>query len=305
MNATYSIVYILGPGHSGSTLIDRIINTSSEAISLGEVAYYDTYLKKIPHKKIALQDGYVCSCRKDFDICSFWKPINKSLVNKQRLIKPRGLIDNISFFIPSVSHFKRKNNNKLFYDTVYKESKKKHKHLKVIVDSSKDPRRLFELLSNNSISKRNIKIIYVYREPEAYAYSFRKELRVQSGFKKRSIVISTYEWIAVHLASLYLLKKYSPSTLKVSYHDLCSKTSETTNQISQFLGIPLETDTSKLISKINNTKYHGIFGNPGRFKQIKSISYDQTWVNELTLTQKIIIKAISFPFIPIIKRVFN
>jgi hypothetical protein len=57
-----SILYVVGPGRGGSTLFERLLNSSPEAFALGEFHC----LWRLPRRAI------VCACGAAFDDCGFW-----------------------------------------------------------------------------------------------------------------------------------------------------------------------------------------------------------------------------------------
>ena len=46
------VIYIVGWGHSGSTLLDKIIGTSPGVTSIGELIFYNFYRDNIPRYKV-------------------------------------------------------------------------------------------------------------------------------------------------------------------------------------------------------------------------------------------------------------
>ena len=60
-----NIIYIMGYGRSGSTLLDIILGNHSEIESLGEVAFL--------HQD--LYQGGLCSCLNSYADCPFWSQV--------------------------------------------------------------------------------------------------------------------------------------------------------------------------------------------------------------------------------------
>lgn len=300
---SYEIVYILGPGHSGSTLIDMAIGSSEEAFSMGELAFYGHYLNKIPHIKIDNTKGFMCTCGKHAWICPFWKAINDGVLDTNPIIKNRGYLNTIKIFInimnpfESICSFKlNTGKNKKILKRVSKNARKQKKQVKYLIDSSKDPRRLYELLNDPEIDGENILVLYLVRDVRAYINSYRKDIANIEGLNKRSVFMTTLEWIGVHVACRKMIKKYSIKHRVIKYHDFARYPRKYFGEIYKFLDIKSDLDVDKVLRKINRTEYHNLHGNPIRFKKIREIKYDQSWRDELGPTKRILATLLLYPF---------
>ena len=58
-------IYVVGPGRGGSTLLERVLNTSPQAFALGEFHC----LWRLPRERI------LCACGAAFDRCDFWQAV--------------------------------------------------------------------------------------------------------------------------------------------------------------------------------------------------------------------------------------
>ena len=64
---SWNLIYITGNGHSGTTLLDMLIGSHSECITLGEI------------HQLTLKEG-VCACGAiNYKECSFWRDIDLRL----------------------------------------------------------------------------------------------------------------------------------------------------------------------------------------------------------------------------------
>lgn len=59
------VIYVVGPGRGGSTLLERVLNTSSQAFALGEFHC----LWRLPRERL------LCACGQSFDACDFWQGV--------------------------------------------------------------------------------------------------------------------------------------------------------------------------------------------------------------------------------------
>ncbi len=297
------LIYILGAGHSGSTLIDMILGSNSNVFSVGELAFYSHYLEKIPHKKLGTNADYVCTCGKVAGKCPFWSKVHKDFRNSRPIIKNRGHIDTYKIFLNILNpleHFIRFNvnigKNKQIFNHVCIEAKKIKPQLSYIVDSSKDPRRLYELLNDPLMRDVDLKVIYMVRDAFSYLNSFKKDTRNIKGLANRSIFMTIGEWVGVHTACRVMLRKYNPKFLTIKYLDFASDPFRVISDVYKFLEIGPTKSVSNILEEINKSKYHNLQGNVLRFHKVKSIVPDMSWKTGLTLAEKTIVSLFTFPF---------
>ena len=67
-----NIIYLLGPGRSGTTLLATVLDNFSNICTLGEMHQF------LEH----LQDEKECSCGKKLERCPYWSDIISNLVEK-------------------------------------------------------------------------------------------------------------------------------------------------------------------------------------------------------------------------------
>jgi len=297
----YKIIFILGTGHSGSTLIDMILGTSPETFSAGELAFFSHYVTQTPHKKIDKNIGYTCTCGKSVQDCSFWKRVNKKINEPWPIIKNRGSIDTYKIFLNILNPFEKKlsfntniSSNKKVYDTIYQEAKKTKPRLKYIIDSSKDPRRLYEILKDTSINNKDIYVLYLYRNAESYLNSYKKDIKTISGVQPRNMFITLIEWAAVHVASRRMIRKYKLKHRVITYSSFCNNPLGHVSNLKQFLNIKIY--DKNIIKRVNTSHYHNIHGSLSRFYDYDAIREDVSWKNNLSLTEKAISGLFSLPF---------
>lgn len=166
------IVFILGAGHSGSTLLDMAIGNHSQAFSLGEIVNLREELDK---------DETLCGCGKWLKNCAFWQVVFKDMANAypgdwkkfglqeaeagrlsklQRIMIMSGLL--------KAKHHPFIQNNLLLYTTVMAHSGKN-----VLVDSSKNLGRSL-LLGKALKDEFEVHYIHLVRRAEAQINSTRK-----------------------------------------------------------------------------------------------------------------------------------
>lgn len=270
---------------------------------MGELAFYNHYLNHIPHKKIDSQTGFRCTCGKYAWNCPFWRSVHASLTDKKPIIKNRGYANTFKIFFnilnPLEHHFRfdfKVSKNKMVLDTVFREARKIKKSTFILVDSSKDPRRLYSLLNDPEISSANIYVLYLVRDGRAYIHSFNKDVATIGGLDRRNIFITAFEWIGVQIACRVMLTKYKVKFMTIKYHDFAQSPESFFKAIYRFLSISDSYETTKVLSRINREEYHNLHGNPLRFTKITKIEHDLGWKNQLGFFTKLVIYPLFFLF---------
>lgn len=250
------LIYILSSGHSGSTLLNLILGTERQSLSVGELKYLKSFVtsyKKSKDKSINLW----CDCGKYYYDCSFWSPIINSIdINKLYPIQDR--------FTKRFLFIKDKNNLKN-YETLYNKILDRGPK-KIIVDSSKDLTYLHFLLKSNQF---NIKVIHLMRDGRAVINSHEK-LGV-------NWLRTYFNWFVGNFFNrIYIFFKFKKEDKYLLSYDDFSKNPEIfLKEINNKFNLKI--DSTNYINSINNTKFHNFGGNLMRWKKIDSIKYDQSW----------------------------
>ncbi len=291
----YKIIYILGSGHSGSTLLDMSLGTHPKVFSAGEVAFYSHYIEQMPHKKIDKKIGFACTCGKRISNCKFWQQVSRQVDISWPIIKNRGQLDTYKIFFNIINPFEKWfsfktkiSSNRKVYDAIFREAKKTKPDLRYIVDSSKDPRRLYELIKDPEIDNNDLMVIYLIRDGRAYVHSYNKDVDMISGVTKRNVLLTIIEWIGVQIASNTMLHKYPVKAQKITYKSLTLMPEKTFNNLYSLLKIKRSVMVSTLLKKINKHNYHNLHGSLSKFKTYKNIRYDTSWKKKLTIKEGLI-----------------
>ena len=167
----YSVLYIAGYGHSGTTILDLVFGSTQDAISCGELTHFT---------RQGFFEEY-CSCHNQIKDCSFWKAVFENWQREmpctfEEYMRLRNRYEgNKNFFKTAFNYlfpgkkFKLFSQcTELFYDEIHRASGKK-----VIVDSSKGSSRIFLLASFAPVS-----VIHVCRNFRGVLNSEQKDVKV-------------------------------------------------------------------------------------------------------------------------------
>ena len=153
-----NVIYVTSLSHSGSTLLDVMLNAHTRVFSVGELKQLTSKLRA----RSARGQPNRCSCGVPFLDCPFWSAVNDEMVLAGGLTLEQLNVTDYS----DEANFQR--DTVLLFDAIRHVSR-----ASFIVDSSKDLRRLKLLLRNPRL---NVFPIHLQRDPRGQIYSMlRKE----------------------------------------------------------------------------------------------------------------------------------
>lgn len=285
-------IYIFSSKHSGSTLLDMLIGSNSNAVSLGEITH-------LP-KNIALNTP--CSCGNLINKCDFWKKVcseiqlknNNFLKQPYKLdlgfIKASKVIDKNhqtkfynykckfyhalryaqrQFNIPYLGFFLKFMDNSVdntvkLYDIVRDISK-----AYVVVDSSKVYIKGIDLYLRHP---DRTKVILLTRDGRGVLYSSLK--------RQNPLNSSVFLWTKYYSRTLSLINKYvkDADVIRVKYEDLVENTDKELKRICDIVNLTYESNMKNFTEKI----HHIANGNDMRLSKTSTINLDKTWKKNLT-----------------------
>ena len=275
------VIYILGQGHSGSTVLSKIIGSNINIRSLGEVRHWSNALSK---KHLFIKEAdYRCSCGQALDKCNFFSKITNNYRTKYNLnayLNKKGKLDLILFILG----LKKVNAIKINNDDYIKFLKdiKSQISEKYIIDSSKTIGNLIKLKNTEEI---DLFVIHLIRDVRGVGNSYDK-------IKNYNFYIEVINWIIFNYLYRKFLKNSKLNYISVSY-DMFAQFPDT--YLSK-IGNTLNLDFSDYKENIIKTEYHEIAGNEKYAKKLYDIKYDQTWQIELPLFKKMFASLIGFFF---------
>lgn len=280
------VVYIIGDNRSGSTLLDYLIASHPDAVSIGEVHHlHGHYYKKGTGKSL----DWKCSCGEYVQECKFWSRIlvkinfNESFRTKISIPKLKFVKKIKQFFFlkktlenPNMAEKGKimATNRWRIYEAVKEQTRKK-----IIIDSSKSAVEAYYL---NKYKKGSIYFLYINRDIHEVALSKKNrmmELNKIYGLKEISIykiILASYRIRRNINLILNLIKNNSDenNTKEINYLNLTKDPKNEIFHICQFLNIPyfkVPTETN-----IYNSSLHVLSGSPSRYKR-KPIAPDNRW----------------------------
>lgn len=268
------LLYILGGGHSGSTILSLILGTSPDIVNAGEIKFYNEH--PMPEHPMWQYIENVCMCGKDAMECPFWQRVDSELEKKLDIFHYSNFLENLVALIKIMNPFYRTkssekaNDDYALLNAILQESKEDNPATKIVLDSSKSVARLMHLQSHPDI---DVKVIFLIRDGRAYANSFRKAYK--KGFTRWII-----QWIIVNFLSLQYVHKEKLDCYFVSYASLCLETDKHLSAIGKKFNITISSD---YIDLIREKEFHVRAGNPSRrfLNNFTGLEFDENWRHEL------------------------
>jgi hypothetical protein len=302
-----TVVFIAGTGHSGSTLLERVLGAMPGFVNVGELI--DIYRRDAPRTER-------CGCGEPFADCPFWSQVGQRIYGasgwdserlaavdraRRRLTRKRHMPRLLA--PPLAGHgFQRDlatygQNYSLLYQAIAAEAGARY-----VVDASKWPGQALAL----SRAGLDVRVIHLIRDARGVAYSLGKQgvrrpqaLDHHNEMWRQTAVNSAVGWIARQL-SLEVMRRWGVRAVRVRYEDFVSQPRRTVEAALTGLGVPYSQTQFGHIGDghVTLAASHGIAGNPARFGagEVK-IRPDEAWRESLRPRDRRLVTAICFPFI--------
>jgi hypothetical protein len=284
------IIYIAGTGHCGSTLIDLIMGAAPEVFTTGECSFYNIYTDNVIYNKTV--SNYKCTCGKRFLKCEFWRNVRAKLP-KIKIKKVYSVSQNIKIALSILLNkdfAKLQDQSDVLFEKIFLEASSRKPKINFILDSSKDPRRLFVLLHN---PKLEIYPVFLIREAAAVANSYNKKNRVtEHGLKRKNYFVTLIKWLLINFFINRLIKNNS-KTIKIHYNNFCLDPVGHVHNFNHNFNINIPPDFVKAVNQEIN---HNIDGSYIRFRKLDKIMYDNHWETHLNPIKKLISKPFNLLF---------
>jgi len=263
MNKSFTIIYIVGQGHSGSTLLDLLVSSHSEVTSVGEIKSLSSRKKRFGRKP--LEEKCTCGAAKISE-CTFWQRVESMTYQSTGLH-----LQDIDVYSEDSEIFKA--HNTAVFNAVSEIT-----GCRFIVDSSKNIDRLEKLLKAKVF---DIRPIHLIRNPCGGVFSNMKKGRV--------LTKEAYNYTKKMMLARRILSGHDYFT--VHYETLATAPRQTLSVLMHWLGLSFEQSQLDWSSH----DHHNINGNPMRFSKESEIKLDVRWKKGLTPLQKTTIAWMTLP----------
>ena len=261
MNNPVEILYIIGAGHCGSTLLNLCLDRHSSVIGVSEIITLNSKNPDWTSDNFLLKN-------------SFWSRVDQKMSEKY------------GYRITEVPF---KLNKKLKHDGVANQCNKaaleiilKISEKRIIADSSKNSKRLSALLGNPLFK---VRVIYLVRDGRGIVNSYRR--------KYKNWWTGWYKLLQTDYAVSRLMALHgSDNWLTVRYEDMVSNLEVTMQKICNFTGINFEPS----MLHPNTLDFNGISGNRIVTRPIDKIQLDTAWKSEMSKLMQAFISLVVYRF---------
>jgi hypothetical protein len=255
------IIYILGSGHSGSTLLDLILGSNSNIESGGEIR---RFTKIIADKEF--RDSRICTCGQRLSACPYWEPIF-ARIRAHGIDEQRFLGDPLT----------AQRDNAIFVGEVLRQSGKR-----VFADSTKSLRRL-RILEKTQLFE--ISVLHLVRDGRAVAFS-----NMQKG---RKFLEHLHYWTSSNSRILRYRKTWPGRWTTVHYERLVTAPGDEVRRIIDFVGENFEEGQMNFAAHT----HHNLFGNRMRRSGNSEIVPDTKYLAQIGPLRWAISTAYAFPLL--------
>lgn len=277
------VLYIMGYGRSGSTLLDTILGNHPQAESVGELANF--------HR--ARANGEFCACRHKANECPFWTEVwgrwreavgeetsryQELQMRFERLRHLPRLVLGSAFASPSLKRYRRW--TRALFEAVAAVSGQR-----VIVDSSKNPGRGFALAGTPGL---DVRLIHLVRDCRGVAYSRSKQFErsIEAGLEKEIRPVSArstaVSWAGFNGFSSAIRRLGAGGRgMLLRYEDLVAEPLPTLDAVGAVTGLDMELLKEKLAAGESFDFGHTVSGNRVRMTGSLRLRPDLAWTNEM------------------------
>jgi hypothetical protein len=280
------VLYIIGAGHSGSTLLDIAIGQHPSVMSVGELA----------HLPKAWDRQALCACGEAVGDCPFWTGVlgNRaewgwgepgeqlaSLAKWERSYTPHLRWGLTAFAAARGSEGFATYQRALgsLFRCVQAQAGRP-----IVVDSSKNPLRAYALASAPGV---DLRLVHLVRDPRGVAWSLEKSAarRVESGEGGRRLWPSARAaalwWLANQQAEWVKGRLPVAQSLRVRYEDLVAEPEQEMARMGRLLGCDLA-DIGRYLAQGGTVRPgHTVAGNRLRLQPATHLKPDAEWPDRL------------------------
>ncbi len=298
------VLYIMGSGHSGSTVMDTVLGNHAGAEGVGELA-------RLPGR--VWPNNEYCACHEHAHTCRFWQEVWRRWENRigsdrageyaqledavvngdvHRSPKPR-----FGLHAPDVEspRFQRyaEATRELFRAISAVSGKP------IVVDSSKLVNRAFVLSHIDGI---DLTVIHLVRDVRGFVWSLRKRFTkdakagVEADIASRPVWRSAMRWLVVNRRADWVRSQLPRDrSVVVRYEDLIACPRDTLGRIGVVLGADLDDVGVKVESSAPLSVGHTIAGNRLRMSGSVTLALDEEWRRKMPATGRWLARGIGAP----------
>ena len=299
-SAVPTVVYIMGSGRSGTTLLGSILDEHAGVLNAGEVSY-------LWERGILEPRG--CGCGRVPLECPIWGPVIEQVAHDRdpralatrmlalrqsvRLRHTRGILRGPPLQRADLSATLGNPSPVMEYGAVLQavyQALATTSGAKTLVDTSKHPADA--ALVGRLAGIRPV-FVHLVRDPRAVAHSWRRR---KEGIARRKVPLAAFDWLVTNGAADLVRRRHPDASIFVRYEDLMANPGELTNRITALSRIPSEPTPFIDERTLALGENHTVSGNPDRFVAgPTALRLDDRWRTEMRPSARLLVTALAWP----------
>ena len=289
MSETVRVIYIIGAGRSGSTLLDTVLASHPDVVGVGELVNLHS---------AGWTSNEVCACGKLGTECGFWTRVREAWQRRVPEATVEGYValqKRIEFFsglgvmqlarmlrqriAPTVEFQTYLRQTEALYQAIAEASGKS-----IVVDSSKHPIRGALLTHLRGI---DLRFVHLVRDARAVVWSRKKALEadqkagVQFASKPRSAWYSVAFWAFINVLAAIVCLARRRHSLRMRYEDFVAEPKAQLERLGQVFDLDYSATADALLTGQSLKVEHPIAGNRMRMKGNVTLKPDWEWRDRL------------------------
>lgn len=296
------VVYVLGSGRTGSTILGQIMNSVEGIFFAGEAI--DFWLR-------AVVENRLCGCGERARGCPVWGPVISAVEDHlpesrlDRLIQARSQTwwarrvargaSIVSGRSADVYAGEASSSVELLYRAIQDQT-----GASMIVDTSKFA---FYAQALNSIPSIDLSFVHLVRDPRAVAHSWKRRKRILDPEEDIWVpqfgsLSSTVRWISRNSTAISLARRAGRPYVLIRYEDLVASPRRIIDRISAELGFDATRAALANESAQDLPPNHAIWGNPTRFESGKiELTLDDAYKNLQPPIDSALVSVLALPWL--------
>lgn len=301
------VVYVMGSGRSGSTVLDVVLGNHAEAVSVGEL----TNISRSGWTGGRATRSPFCACGRRLGECPFWSEVRREWADR---VGEKGVLD----YVALQDEFERYRR----WPRVLKEGRSRSGRFeeyagatrtlfevvglvsgkKVVVDSSKNPVRALALSLTPGLDLRPVHLV---RDGRGMAYSRKKsfskndEKGIARDISAQPVWNSAAFWVSMNLLSEWVTHRVGPErSVRVRYEDFVRDPASALGKVGRAAGLDLSGVAARLDAGEALPIGHNVGGNRLRMGgSVRLRSEAEAWRDGLTERDKRLFLALAGPLL--------
>lgn len=293
------VLYVMGSGHSGSTMLDIVLGNHPQIESVGEFQGLS---------KAGWINNGQCACGQRARECDYWNRVRQVLEARTGPFDPyayatlQDTYERYHWPFRLLAERRRPSPTFLRYSRLTADlfaAVREVSGRPVIVDSSKNPSRAFALALNPAV---DLRLVTLVRDARAVAWSLKRgqvrgeALGTERNRDSRPVWRAAAFWAWCHVNVSWVAACLPPDHRTfVRYEDFVAAPGVPLMTIGSLFGLDLSEVASRVIAGEPMTVGHNIAGNRLRMQGSVRLNPDFQWRSRLSRSDQVVIWSIAGP----------